>query len=229
MRNPRKGANAWKGLLIGSAALLGAGCGQQAPVVYSPVPREIAVYYDRSGDTLRVARLLDVNEQIELHQATLVENHTMVQKAAPVQRVPADSLASVQSKLRARYHWQPYVSSSPQELFVQVDPEGEHREETFLNIIAIMNQRNNLEEAISDELARQQLGSWAASDLGPGGMNILYDVKSATAALPAVVRTLEAHQAQGRARIARRLMTSDDDWRYEVVYPVGFTGVFNSM
>jgi hypothetical protein len=60
-------------------------------------------------------------------------------------------------------------------------------------------------------------------------MNMLYEVSSSAAALPVVVRMLEEHQAQGRARIARRLMTAADDWCYEVVYPVDYTGEFNSL
>ncbi|MBJ6110307.1 hypothetical protein JAO73_14885 [Hymenobacter sp. BT523] len=193
------------------------------------MPKELAVYYARAGDTLHVARLLEAEHRIALHRATLVEGHAMAQRPAPVRRVPADSLESVKRQLLSHYPWRPYASKYPEELFVQVDPAAEHRKETLLNVIAIMNERGNLEDAIGEALELEHLGQWVAGDLGPGGMNMLYEVNSATTALPVVVKTLEARQAQGRARIARRLMTSADDWRYEVVYPVDFSGAFNSM
>ncbi|MDB5233053.1 MAG: hypothetical protein JWR44_46 [Hymenobacter sp.] len=92
-----------------------------------------------------------------------------------------------------------------------------------------MNERNALETDIAAALESQHLGTWAASDLGPGGMNVLYDTANPMATLPIVVRVLEARGVQNRTRIALRLMTKADDWRYEVVYPVDFSGSFNSL
>lgn len=60
-------------------------------------------------------------------------------------------------------------------------------------------------------------------------MNLLFDVTNLAAALPVVVRTLETERMQHRARVARRLMTAPNDWCYEVVYPLNYTGVLNSM
>ena len=131
--------------------------------------------------------------------------------------------------LNSFYCWHPYPSKYPSKLFVQVDIPFENRKQTLFNIITVMNERNTLEEAIEDELVGRHLGEWSASDLGPGGMNMLYSVTSIDSSLSVVVRTLEAHQVQQRARIARRLMTKSDDWRYEVVYPVNFNGSFNTM
>jgi hypothetical protein len=220
---------AFRALLAAPAFFGGAGCEQQAPVVHSPVPRELAVYYEQAGDTLHVARLLETSQRIELHRATLIEGHALAQRAVPVLRVPVDSVAVVRRRLAAHYHWQPYASPDPALLFVQVDPAAEHQKETAFSLIAVMNERGTLEDAIGEELEQRNLGHWAAGDLGPGGMNMLYEVSSSAAALPVVVRRLEEHQAQGRARIARRLMTAADDWRYEVVYPVDYTGEFNSL
>ncbi len=44
--------------LAGFSVLLFAGC-QSVPVVFTPLPREAFVGYQRAGDTLRVARLLE--------------------------------------------------------------------------------------------------------------------------------------------------------------------------
>ncbi len=151
------------------------------------------------------------------------------QRALPVALVPRDSVAPVQARLQKQYQWQPYVTRYSPKLFVQVDPDRDHQQESFLNLMAIMNERGSLEDAIDEQLQSQHLGSWSAGDLGPGGMNMLYDVTNPAAALPVVVRTLETARVQQRARVARRLMTAPDDWCYEVVYPLSYTGAFNSM
>jgi hypothetical protein len=217
-----------KGFLIGLPFLLLAGCEHKQPV-FTPLPREVYVGYSLDKDTLRVARLLETDGQYQLLRAALTEGQEMKQRVEPVIAVLRDSLSNAKARLQAQYIWHPYPSKYPSELFVQVDPAPKNRKETLLNIMAVMSERNTLEGAIEDDLAEHHLGTWSASDLGPGGMNMLYDVTSIDSALAVVVRTLEAHHVQGRARIARRLMTKADDWRYEVIYPVNFNGRFNHM
>ena len=210
-------------------ALLLAGCGTDA-VVFTPLPREVYVGYRLAGDTLHVARLLKTAKQYEFHRSVIVEGpETQQQGDIPIRVVPQDSLVAVQAQLQVNYQWRPFKSHNPEVLFVQVDPSREHQKETLLSIMAIMNERGSIEDAIDEDLQSRHLGQWSAGDLGPGGMNMLFDVTSATKALPVVVKALETKQAQSRARVARRLMTAPDDWRYEVVYPTDYSGAFNSM
>jgi hypothetical protein len=216
-------------ILASALLVLAAGCQSGPPPVFTTLPRELFVAYAKAGDTLRVVRLLETGGQAELHRATLVEGRVMTQRAAPTRKVPADSLLVLQALLRARYQWRPFAGSAAEELFVQVDPDLERREETLLNIMAVLNERQSLESDLGEALASQHLGEWAAGDLGAGGMNMLFDVNSPATALPVLMQVLQTHRVQGRTRIARRLMTAADDWRYEVIYPLGFSGVFNSL
>ncbi|WP_426061986.1 hypothetical protein [Hymenobacter sp. B1770] len=202
---------------------------QPEVTVFSSFPHETYVGYKLVGDTLHVARLLENGSQHELHRAVLIEGQETVQQAAQVQKVSTDSLAKVKSELQAAYQWRPFVSQEEELLFVQVTPAPEHQKESLLNVMAIMSERGDLEDAIGEALESKQLGEWAAGDLGPGGMNMLFNVKNAKEALPVVIQTLEIHNVQSRARVARRLMTKSDEWRYEIVFPINFTGHFNSL
>jgi hypothetical protein len=135
---------------------------------------------------------------------------------------------ALKASLQARYQWRPYPSKD-QELFVQLGPGKEGQEESIFNVIARLRERHSPEEEIGEELEQQRLGTWSAGDLGEGGMNMLYEVTSVDTALPVIMRVIQKHQLQGRTRIARRLMTTADDWRYEVIYPIGYSGAFNPL
>ena len=200
---------------------------QSAPEVFNPLPREAFVGYQRTADILRVVRLLAVGGRYELHQSVIVKRRGRGAAAGAGQS--RDSVVVVQARLQKQYQWRPYVTSDPQVLFVQADSASDHRQETWFNIMAIMHERCTIEDAIDDQLQSQHLGSWSAGDLGPGGMNMLFDVTNPAATLPVAVRTLETERMQHRACVARRLMTAPNDWCYEVVYPLNYTEVSNSM
>jgi len=179
--------------------------------------------------TAALARLLATGPDVVLHQAVIVVGREYVQQALPARNIAPDSMATLQRKLQGRYQWKPVSGQRPAVLFVQMDPKPEHQKESLLNLMAIFDERNTVEGEISEALELHQLGSWAASDLGPGGMNILFEVSDVNAALPVVLQALARHKAQSRVRIARQLLTAPDDWRYEVIYPVAFNGTFNSL
>ncbi|TFZ67788.1 hypothetical protein E4631_07425 [Hymenobacter sp. UV11] len=212
------------------AGLLAAlsGC-QEKPPVFTVLPTEKFVGYALSGDTLRVAHLLAQYHRYVLHQAVLIDGRETKQYALPVRVVPPDSVQFVTHDLRAQYQWRPWVEKQSVILFVQVEPSQDNQEETLWNIVAVMNERNSLESDLEKALQQANLGKSVGSDLGPGGMNILFEVTDPVSALPILVRALEARGVEQRARIARRLPTTPNDWRYEVVYPVNFSGKFNSM
>lgn len=215
-------------VILGGLLTSLSGCHEKPPV-FTVLPTEKFVGYALRGDTLRVARLLAQHNRYMLHQAVLIEGRETAQYTLPVRVVPPDSVQAVTHALRAQYKWRPWVEKQPAILFVQVEPGKDKQEETLWNIVAVMNERNSLESDLEETLQQAHLGSSVGSDLGPGGMNILFEVTDPVAALPILVRALEARCVQQRARIARRLPTTPTDWRYEVIYPVNFSGKFNSM
>ncbi len=201
----------------------------EKPVVFKELPAAIFVGYQLAGDTLHVARLLTQKGVYALHRYNLLEGRETTQRAAPVRVVPPDSVRAAVAGLAARYRWRPFSSKAPEVLFVQIEPSQAPEKVGWLSLMATMNERNSLADELEEALQQKHLGDWMASDLGPGGMNILSEVTNTAAALPVLVRTLESRRLQQRARIAHRLPTKADDWRYEVVYPLNFNGKFNSM
>lgn len=119
------------------------------------------------------------------------------------------------------HNWIPYDGENV--LFIQIAPKA-HEDE-----LTLLDKKGEIEEEIASELEKEQLGEWIASDIGPGGANILFTVHDIELALSTVLPLLAARHLAKSTIIARRVMTKQDDWFYEVLYPAHFTGQFNTM
>ena len=92
-----------------------------------------------------------------------------------------------------------------------------------------LNEAEHIEVELTSELGSKKLGEWAASDLGPGGGNILFAVTNVEDALQTILQFLKRNNLDKNVLIGRRILISSDDWFYEVIYPTKYSGDFNTM
>lgn len=110
-------------------------------------------------------------------------------------------------------------------MFIQIVPDSTMG---TLKSLGFLNLRQEVEGKIDDRLQNENLGGWFAGDMGAGG-NMLFYISDWNNATKAVLKVLKDEDLLDHVLIAKRIMTAEDDWNYEVVYPIGYEGVFNQM
>lgn len=187
-------------------------------------PKEVFTLYRKIENTFQVARAMKTsNENFELHlyevktslPEVAVQTFTALEQLTPVQ------LAKRKIELERNYKWTPFKSINV--LFVQIQPQG------FKDEFELLDKRQSIEIQLTDVLEKSNLGEWFASDLGPGGGNMLFKVTDVDAALENALTMLKKIGMDNAVVVGRRISTADDDWFYEVIYPTKFTGTFNTM
>ncbi len=215
--------------LLISAAVLTTSCSHRqaayADIDTSDIPKERSVRYQQRHDSLVVERILEYREGLQLFQYVIADAGLagIGQKA-----LLSSSLTNLQFD-SIRHTWQKEprgwtTDSANQELFVQIRPTSQSAEG-----LALLDLRHEVETEIDDALITAQLGGWTAGDLGPGGGNMLFSCSNFNEAQRRIITVLRAHKLEKNAVIARQITTKKDDWTYEVLYPIGYSGTFNSM
>lgn len=120
--------------------------------------------------------------------------------------------------------------------FVQKIAEG--RDVMFVQLISdslsnfevlnLLSLRHKIEDRIDNKLKEEKSGEWFAGDMGAGA-NMLFYVDNWDRAIQIVNKILIEENMLGDVLIAKRVMISQEDWMYEIVYPEDYQGVFNSM
>lgn len=110
-------------------------------------------------------------------------------------------------------------------MFIQIVPDSAMGN---IEALGFLNLRQEIEERIDVRLKNANLGEWFAGDMGAGG-NMLFFINDWDKATVAVFEILNKEKLIDHVLIAKRIMTTKDDWNYEIVYPLDYEGVFNHM
>ncbi|WP_281764370.1 hypothetical protein [Neptunitalea lumnitzerae] len=97
------------------------------------------------------------------------------------------------------------------------------------NDLQVLDLRHSIEEKIHEKLNSNGLGEWIAGDLGPGGANMLFEVTEWEKSIQLIMDILNQESLLDKSLIMKRLNTAEDDWNYEIIYPIDYNGVFNQM
>lgn len=119
------------------------------------------------------------------------------------------------------FDWMPFNGTPT--LFVQVGPSA------FKDEMDALGKRQRIEQKIDKDLHSKNAGSWVGGDLGPGGANMLFEVQNTDQAKAIIGAILVKEGLNRETIIGRRIYTAKDDWFYEVIYPLDYTGVFLTM
>jgi len=110
-------------------------------------------------------------------------------------------------------------------MFIQIIPDSTMG--TF-DHLKFLNLRHEIEGQIDEVLQSKNLGEWFAGDMGAGA-NMLFFIDDWDKANEAVIEILKQENLLDHVLITKRIGTSEDDWNYEVVYPLEYEGIFNQM
>jgi hypothetical protein len=110
-------------------------------------------------------------------------------------------------------------------MFVQIVPDSAMNN---VDNWSFLNLRQEIEGKIDERLESKNLGEWFAGDMGASG-NMLFFVADWNKSMETVMEILKEEALLDHVLIAKRLMMTNEDWCYEVVYPTGYQGVFNQM
>ncbi len=186
--------------------------------------KEVYTLYRKTENVFHIARALTTNtDNFDLHLYAIDTSkpEEARQTLVSAEHLTQQQLASRKTELQTSYNWTPFKNYEV--LFVQIQPKG------FKDEIELLDKRQNIEVQVSDVLESKKLGEWIASDIGPGGGNILYRVKDIDRALETLLTVIRQNNLDKSVLIGRRVSVADSDWFYEVIYPTKFTGNFNTM
>ncbi|CAN5400174.1 hypothetical protein BH10ACI2_BH10ACI2_19170 [soil metagenome] len=185
---------------------------------------EVFTLYRKTENIFHVARALTTNTgDVDLH---LYEVDTSTPEGAKqtfvsLEHLTQQQLAKRKTELQSSNNWIPFKKYEV--LFVQIQPNG------FKDEIELLDKRQDIEAQLSNELESKRLGEWLASDIGPGGGNMLYKVSDVDSSLEAVLTVFRRNNLITSVLVGRRVFVADGEWFYEVIYPTNFTGNFNTM
>jgi hypothetical protein len=188
------------------------------------IKREVSAYYGKAESIIHTARILTIdNKSYDLIfcDVDISSPEGSKQKFISIEQLTAQQLIGKQIDLQKAFSWTPFKGNAI--LFVQIQPAG------FKNEMELLDVRQKIELKLTSELENKKIGEWFASDLGPGGGNILFNVTNIDSALQAILQVLKQNSLDQKVLIGRRVLISNEDWFYEVLYPTKYSGDFNTM
>lgn len=111
-------------------------------------------------------------------------------------------------------------------LFVQWQPTSPIDTSNYIDVIF---KRQSIEEQIGKKLERNSIGRWLAGDLSASGANMLFQVNDFEKSLKIALDVLESNGIRGETVVARRVLDSDGNWTYRIVFPNSNLRKFNKL
>lgn len=188
------------------------------------INKEVFTFYSKAESIIHTAKVLTIdNKSYDLIfcDIDISTPEGAKQKFISIEQLTDQQLKGKRIDLQKTYNWTPIKGKDI--LFVQIQPAG------FKNEMELLDIRQKIELKLTSELENKKIGEWSASDLGPGGGNILFEVTSIDSALQTILQVLKQNNLYKRVLVGRRVLISNEDWFYEVIYPTKYSGDFNTM
>jgi hypothetical protein len=188
------------------------------------INKEVYTFYSKAENIIHSAKVLTVdskNFDLVFYDIDISTPEGAKQKYLSTEQLTDQQLNGKRIELQKIYNWTP--TKGRDILFVQIQPAGFKTEMELLNI------RQKIELKLTSALENSGIGEWSASDLGPGGGNILFEVTNMDSALKSILQVLKQNNLDNRVLIGRRVLISNEDWFYEVIFPTKYSGDFNTM
>ena len=180
-------------------------------------------YKNETEEKIEFCRI--TKDSINFRQVTgtisLNNEYNTLQKIKENKIISESEIDSIKMEFKAKNYRENFDNIS-KVIFVQVQPKNE-------NDLQVLDLRNSIEKKIHKKLTNKKLGKWIAGDLGPGGANMLFDVNNWNKSFEVIIEILSNENLLEKSLILKRLNTAEDDWNYEIIYPINFEGVFNQM
>ncbi|MCW3110676.1 MAG: hypothetical protein JWQ09_5182 [Segetibacter sp.] len=165
-----------------------------------------------SSDSGLILRSYDINtSEPEITKQTFIDTKTLANERE----------ASLIKSQNSSFHWVPFKTAPT--LFVQISWS------TFKSDLEPWEKREAIMDKIVSALKLQGHADWTGCDVGPGGLNMLFEYEKIDYAVPAILEVLRKEGFDKKTIIGRRINIEPEDWFYEVIYPNNFSGVFKTM
>ncbi|GFZ78502.1 hypothetical protein GCM10011531_05080 [Aquaticitalea lipolytica] len=180
-------------------------------------------YKNETEEKIEFSRIVKDSSNLNLIEGEISfdENYNTLQKITNKKIVLEPEVDSIKSALKNKGYRESFDNIG-KIIFVQMQPKNE-------NDFQVLDLLHSMEEKIHEELNSNGLGEWAAGDLGPGGANMLFKVTEWEKSVQLIMGILNQENLLDKSLIMKRLNTAEDDWNYEIIYPIDYNGVFNQM
>ncbi|MEZ4803010.1 MAG: hypothetical protein R2797_09580 [Gelidibacter sp.] len=180
-------------------------------------------YKNKTEGIIEFSRIVKDSSNLNLIEGEISfnENYNTLQKITKKRIVSESELDSIKSSLKNKGYRESFDNIG-KIIFVQMQPKNE-------NDLQVLDLRHSMEEKIHKKLNSNGLGEWIAGDLGPGGANMLFKVTEWEKSIQLIMDILNQENLLDKSLIMKRLNTAEDDWNYEIIYPIDYDGVFNQM
>ncbi|WP_075604011.1 hypothetical protein [Saccharicrinis aurantiacus] len=188
----------------------------------------IKSFYKISSDTISFARLVTKGNDLFLSRGKIFYNQDYLTEQTLDKVVKETNNERTIDSLTNYFNKEKLLEISEREelvMFVQIIPDSAM---TSLQYFRFTNLRHKIEGKIENELQSLGIGQWIAGDMGAGA-NMLFTTRNWELAFRTVQEILSKENLIDHVLITKRIITAEADWNYEIVYPVEYEGVFNSM
>ena len=181
-----------------------------------------AALYRPQPEAIEFVRIVQDSTGLRKISGTLSSdrNYNTAQSIVQVDDIEEHELEGALKALTAKGFKHQLEDDNKDVLFVQLQLSGK-------DTMELLELRHQTEGEINRRLSVSSMGRFIAGDLGPGGANMLFETEDWVAALQLILEQLNGEGLAGDCLIAKRVYTAEDDWAYDIVYPVAYEGVFN--
>jgi hypothetical protein len=188
----------------------------------------IKTLYKIDKDTIHFKRIIANSTEGILQTGKVYHNKSYLTEQVITQTARFDFDNKTIDSLIDYHARQEFVmkSGADQEvMFVQIVPDSAM---SNLDGLRFLNLRQKIEDKIDEVLKSKNLGKWFAGDMGVGA-NMLFFTNDWAKATEITLEILKQEDLIDHVLIAKRIVITKDDWNYEIIYPIEFTGVFNEL
>ena len=180
-------------------------------------------YRNETEDKIEFSRIVKDSSSFNLIEGEIRFNayFNTVQTITNKKIISESNIDSIKSSLQEKGYHENF-DSFEKIVFVQIQPKNKHD-------IQILDLRHSIEDKVHNILKDNEIGEWIAGDLGPGGANMLFEVRHWGRAISLIMKILNQEGILNQSLIVKRLNTSKNDWNYKIIYPIDYEGVFNQM
>lgn len=185
-------------------------------------------FYKKTSDTIEFKRVLSNGTILKIQSGIIFlgEYALTHQRFNSIHQLPNSN--NIIDSLRNRFKTDGFVEKilkNRDVMFVQIVPDTTM---DTIDALRFLNLRQDIEGKIDARLQSMNLGDWFAGDMGAGA-NMFFFVDDWKKSTDIVMEVLKEEELLDHVLIAKRIMTTEEDWGYEVVYPTGYQGVLHQM
>ena len=185
-------------------------------------PKELWTLYSKSDTVYHIKKLISSDNKYILLTYVVNTSHPEAAKQDFIKQetISKTDLFKIKSEYSS-YNWTP-LKNTPT-LFVQINGSA------FTYDLEPWDKREAILDQIEKSLQKSGNAEWIGCDVGPGGLNLIFELENISGAIPKILDILSKYGYDKKTIIGRRINTTEDDWFYEVIYPLDYNGVFLTM